>query len=120
MVGNEQEERLDFNALVARCAVSDKKKEQEEYLVKVIMKLLTERYGRGAYFPDSNVFQGHRSLTNEEVDLAMKMLDVVYASASKALLGDLCHDMLGVRSEAIKYMQSELKLRQEIPCEAGI
>ena len=50
----------------------------------------------------------------------MKMLDVVYASAAKALLGDPCHDMLGVRSEAIKYMQSELKLRQEIQREAGI
>ena len=84
------------------------------------MKLFIERYGRGPYFPDSNVLQVNKLFTKEDVDLAMKMLDVVYASAAKALLDDHCHDMLGVRSEAIKYMQSELKQRQENPSESGI
>ena len=119
MANNEENEQQALKVLVARCVWADRKK-QEVYLVRVIMKSLIERYGRGPYFPDSNVLQMHKSLTKEDVDLAMKMLDVVYASAAKALLDDPCHDMLGVRSEAINYMQSELERRKKIQREAGI
>ena len=110
MANNEENEKQDLKVLVARCVGTDRK-DQEVYLVRVIMKSLIERYGRGPYFPDSNALQMHKLLTNEDVDLAMKMLDVVYASAARALLDDPCHDMLGIRSEVIKYMQSDLEQR---------
>ena len=84
------------------------------------MKSLIERFGRGPYFPDSGLLHVQKLLTNEDRDLAMKMLDVVYASAAKALLDDPCRDMLGVSSEVIKHMQSYLKRRQEIGSETGI
>ena len=119
MASNEQNEKHDLKVLVVQCAGAEREK-QEVYLVRAIMKILIERYGRGPYFPDSNVLQMHESLTNEDVDLAMKMLDVVYASVARALLDDSCHDMLGIRSEVIKYMQSDLERMRETQRKAGI
>lgn len=119
MATNEENVKQDLNALVTQCVGADRTK-QEVYLVRVIMKLLIERYGRGPYFSDSNVIQVHKLLTSEDFDLAMKMLDVVYASAAKELLDVPCRDMLGVRSEVIKYMWADLERRQGIKCEAGI
>ena len=45
MMGNGQADKLDFNALVARCAGPDGN-EQESYLARVVMKVLIEHFGR--------------------------------------------------------------------------
>ena len=118
MASNEQVEEQDFNALVVRCAGRDKK-EQEEYLVRVVMKLLIQHFGRGKKLPDENVLRAI-GICEEDTRVAMKVLDSIYEYVIKALLGDPCCDLLGIRSEAIKYMRSELERRQTIQREAGI
>jgi len=118
MASNEQIEKQDFNALVVRCAGPDKK-EQEEYLVSVVMKLLIQRFGRGRKLPDENVLRV-LGIREEDTQVAMKVLDGIYAWVSKGLLDDPCCDLPGIRSEAIEYMRSDLERRQAIQREAGI
>ena len=118
MANNEQVEEQDFNALVVRCAGPDKK-EQEEYLVRVVMKLLIQRFGRGSKLPDGNVFRV-LEICKEDTQVAMKVLDCIYTCVVKALLEDPRRDLLGISSEAIEYMRSELERRQAIQREAGI
>lgn len=118
MTDVEQVEGMDFNALVVRCAGHDKK-EQEEYLVKVVMKLLIQRFGRDEKLPDANVLRV-LGISEEDTQVAMKVLDGIYAWVSKGLLGDPCCNLPGIRSEAIKYMRSELERRRAIQREAGV
>ena len=118
MASNEQVEEQDFNALVVRCAGRDKK-EQEEYLVRVVMKLLIQHFGRGKKLPDENVLRAI-GICEEDTQVAMKVLDGIYAWVSKGLLGDHCCDLSGIRSEAIEYMRSELERREAIQREAGV
>ena len=56
MVSNEVE-KVDFNALVARCAGSEDRKSQEEYLTRVIDKLMTKHFGRDIHPFESDVVQ---------------------------------------------------------------
>ena len=118
MASDKQDENLDFNALVVRCAGHDKK-EQEEYLVKVVMKLLIQHFGRGSKLPDGNVFQVLK-ICEEDTRVAIRVLDSIYEHVVKALLGDPCCDLLGIRSEIIEYIRSELERRLAIQREAGI
>ena len=118
MASNDRDEELDLNALVARCAGPDKK-EQGEYLVKVIMKLLIQHFGRGKKLPDENVLRV-LGICEEDTRVAMKVLDGIYAWVSKSLLGDSCCDLPNIHSEAIEYMRSDLERRQAIQREAGI
>ncbi len=118
MASNDRDEELGFNALVVRCAGPDKE-EQEEYLVKVVMKLLIQRLGRGKKLPDENVLRAI-GICEEDTRVAMKVLDGIYAWVSKGLLGDPCCDLPGIRSEIVEYMRSDLERRQAIQREAGI
>ena len=47
------------------------------------------------------------------------ILDAIYSCVAKSFYGDSCH-MLDIRSEAIKYMQAELEVRQKIKRDANI
>ena len=118
MASNEQVEEQGFNALVVRCAGRDKK-EQEEYLVRVVMKLLIQHFGRGKKLPDENVLRAI-GICEEDTQVAMKVLDSIYEYVVKALLEDPRRDLLGISPEIIEYMRSELERRQAIQREAGI
>ena len=118
MASNDRVAELDFNALVVRCAGPDKE-EQKAYLVKVVMKLLIQHFGRGKKLPDENVLRAI-GICEEDTRVAMKVLDGIYAWVSKGLLGDPCCDRLGIRSEIVEYMRSDLERRQAIQREAGI
>ena len=118
MANNEQVEELDFNALVVRCAGPDKK-EQEEYLVRVVMKLLIQRYGRDSKLPDANVLRV-LGIREEDTRVAMKVLDGIYTWVSKGLLDDPCCDLPSIRSEIVEYMQSDLERRHAIQREVEI
>lgn len=118
MANNEQIEEMDFNTLLLRCAGPDGK-EQEGFLVRVVMKSLIELLGRGSHLPDENVLRA-LGVCEEEVTFAIRVLDSVYAWVSKSLIGDPCCDLQYIRSYAIKFMRAELKRRQEIQREAGI
>ena len=118
MASNDRVAELDFNALVVRCAGPDKK-EQEEYLVKVVMKLLIQRYGRDSKLPDANVLRV-LGIREEDTRVAMKVLDGIYAWVSKGLIGDPYCDLPGIRSEIVEYMRSDLERRQAIQREVGI
>lgn len=118
MANNEQVEKQDFNALVVRCAGPDKK-EQEEYLVKVVIKLLIQHLGRGKKLPDENVLRAI-GICEEDTRVATKVLDSIYEFVVKALLEDPRRDLLGISPEIIEYMRSELERRQAIQREAGI
>ena len=118
MANNEQEEKLDFNALVEQCA-GPNRKEQESYLARVVMKVMIEKYGKGEVIPDSLGLPKIEEFAKKDVQTAEVILDAIYSCVSKSLLGDSCH-MLYLRSEAIKYMLSELERRQKIQCEAGV
>ena len=118
MASNKQVEELDFNALVVRCAGPDKE-EQEAYLVKVVMKLLIQHFGRGKKLPDENVLRAI-GICEKDTQVAMKVLDSIYEYVVKALLGDPRCDLLGISPEIIEYMRSELERREAIQREAGI
>lgn len=118
MASNDRVAELDFNALVVRCAGPDKEG-QEEYLDRVVMKLLIQRFGRGKKLPDENVLRAI-GICEEDTRVAMKVLDGIYAWVSKGLLGDPCCDCLGIRSEIVEYMRSDLERRQAIQREVGI
>ena len=118
MASNEQVEKQDFNALVARCA-GPVKEEQEAYLVKVVMKLLIQHFGRGKKLPDENVLRAI-GICEEDTRVATKVLDSIYEFVVKALLEDPRRDLLGISPEIIEYMRSELERRQAIQREAGI
>ena len=118
MVSNDRYEELGFNALVVRCAGPDKE-EQEEYLVKVVMKLLIQRLGRGKKLPDENVLRAI-GICEEDTRVAMKVLDSIYEYVVKALFEDPRRDLLGISPEIIEYVRSELERRQAIQREASI
>ena len=100
MASNDRIAEMDFNALVVRCAGPDKEG-QEEYLDRVVMKLLIQRFGRGKKLPDENVLRAI-GICEEDTRVAMKVLDGIYAWVSKGLLGDPCCDRLGIRSEIVE------------------
>ena len=111
MASNKQVEELDFNALVVRCAGPDKE-EQEAYLVKVVMKLLIQHFGRGKKLPDENVLRAI-GICEKDTQVAMKVLDSIYEYVVKALLGDHRSDLLGISPEIIEYMRSDCRQKEE-------
>ena len=108
---NCEQDKLDFDVLVARCAGPDRK-EQECYLARVIMKLLIERFGRDSHLPDANVLWV-LGICEDDVVAAMRVLDGIYTWVSKSLLGDSRCDMSAIREGARDEMLKELIRRQE-------
>ena len=109
---NEQE--CDFNALVEACAGPDRK-EQTNYLVKVVMKIMIEFYGRNLIqkLPDANVLLRHSLgdlIGNGGADI--ELLDAIYLALAKSLLGDVHNHPSDIRSKVKEYMLSELRRRQ--------
>ena len=125
MTNNERKGSLDFNALVTRCAGPDRK-EQETYLVRLVAKLLIGYFGRDPSLPDANVLRAMtaKGIVNDVVEkdvfAAIKVLDTFYGMIARAFLDYPDFDTCDIRSEAIKYMQSDLKRRHDIQREAGI
>ena len=117
-MGNEQDEKLDFNALVEQCAGTDSGI-QESCLAKVVMKAMINRYGKGKVIPDSLGLPKIEDFARKDVKTSCGILDAIYSCVAKSFYGDSCH-MLDIRSEAIKYMQAELEVRQKIKRDANI
>ena len=118
MTSSERDEKLDFNALVERCAGSDRK-EQGRFLVKVVMKVMIEQYGKGERIPDSLGLPEIEEFAKKDANTACMILTAIYSFVAESLLNDSCY-MLDIRSWVIAYMQSELERRQKIQREAGI
>lgn len=108
-----------FNDLVAACAGPDRES-QEKYLVRLVMKLLIERYERDPKLPDANVLRKHGICDIKNVHEAVKVLDAYYLAVSRALLDDASDDPCCIRDKAIEYMRSNLNQRLEIRKEAGV
>lgn len=116
MTSHEQDDKRDFNDLVARCAGPDRK-EQERYLAKVIMQVMISDYGRDAKLPDANALQAFmekgvaEEILRRDVSTAMKVLDAFYDMIARAFLNGLDFDQLGLRSKAMAFMQKSLDSR---------
>ena len=125
MTNNRQDEKMAFNALVTRRGGSDRK-DQEDYLARVIMQLMIDHFGRGTRLPDANIL--HALIAKGAVDkvcekdvfAAMEVLDAFYRMVACALLDDPCFDPQGIRSKAIEFMQIREERDREIQRTAGI
>ena len=118
MASDEQNEKQDLNVLVAQCAGPDRK-EQERFLVRAIMKVLIEQYGKGEKIPDSLGLPEIEEFAKHDAYTTCMILTVIYSFVAESLLNDSLH-MLDIRSWVIKYMQSELERRQKIQHKAGV
>ena len=126
MANNERDEELDFNALVTLRAGSKTRKEQEEYLAKVVMQLMINYFGRGRRLPDANLLHALIAkgavgkICEKNVFAAMEVLDAFYRMIACALLDDPGFDPQGIRSKAMEYMQIREERDREIQRKAGI
>lgn len=100
----------EFNALVTKCACSNKKDAQVSYLVKVVMKVMAKQFGKGKKIPDSLGIPEIEALAKKDVHTACSVLDGLYSFLSKSLLD---HPDFNLRAKVISGMQKELKDRQE-------
>ena len=113
----EENKYREFIALVERCAGPDRK-DQEKYLARVIVKLMKTNHGREADFSEGLQTSGKTDA--EKVSVAiLSSCDANYFVA-KMLLDDLGYDLMGLRSKATDFMQSDLERRQKIQREAGV
>lgn len=125
MTNHELDEKMDFATLITKCAGPDRK-DQETYLVRLVAKLLIGYFGRDPSLPDANVLRAMvaKGIVNEVVEkdifAAIKVLDTFYGMIARAFLNDPDFDPSGIRSDAIKFMQEELRERRAIQQEANI
>ena len=111
MTNYEQDNNLDFNALVARRAGPDRK-DQEKYLANVTMHLMMKPFARDARLPDSNVI--HTLIAKGSIDkfcekhvlAAINMLDTFYDTIACAVLDDPDFNPDDIRSKVMKFMKT--------------
>ena len=115
----------EFNSLVVQCA-GPERKDQETYLIRVIMKVMIEFFERDTRLPDANVLHAliAKGIVNEiceaNVFAAMKVLDTFYKTIACALLDDPDFDPSNIRSEVITVMQKGMSNRRAIQSKASV
>ena len=110
MANDEQVENLDFNVLVARCAGSEDRNVQEEYLAKVVMELMIEYFGEGTRFSDEKVIQVIKKEGEVDAKVSWQIKDRIfplYIAVAKALLDDMNYDLFDMRINAIKFLRQK-------------
>lgn len=117
---NEQE--VSFKDLVEACAGANRN-DQEDYLVRAIMKFMVERYGGDHKVspPDANILQRHGLgdlIGNGGADI--ELLDAIYSALSRSLLDDTDYHPNDLRPKIVEYMRSDLRRRHEIQEEVGV
>lgn len=83
------------------------REDQEAYLVRVIMKVMTQRYGKGDVVPDSTGIPTLKELARSDVNKALMILDAIYSAIAKLLIDNPAFDMLNIRAEVRKEILSE-------------
>ena len=110
-----------FNAIVEECAGAGRNA-QEDYLMRVVMKVMTQRYGesRPPELRDANVLRKHGIGDIKNVLDAIKVLDAYYLAVAKSLLDDDDHDLDDIRVAVKDWLVGELNRKRKIQEEAGI
>lgn len=105
----------ELEALLQDVARPDRE-DQEAYLVRVIMKVMTQRYGKGEVIPDSTSIPALKELARSDVNKTLIILDAIYSAIAKLLLDNPAFDMLDMRAAVRMEMLSEkqrVKLAKE-------
>ncbi len=100
------EDVSEFNALVAECAGSPVRGNQESYLIRVVNKVMKDRYVNGK--KDFNSVFETITPAQEDMRTACLILDAFYSEVAKVLLNDLSFDVLDIRTRVIREMQKTL------------
>lgn len=75
------------------------REDQEAYLVRVIMKVMTQRYGKGDVVPGATGIPALKELARNDLNKALMILDAIYSAIAKSLLDNPAFDMLDIRTE---------------------
>lgn len=113
----EKNKYRDFVALVERCA-GPVRKEQENYLARVVVKLMKVDHGREIDFPE--LLHAPGKAVAEKISAAIMSSCDANHFVAKMLLDDSGYDFMVLRSKAADFMQSDLERQQKIQREAGV
>ena len=125
MMEEKQINAMSFHELVKVCG-GTRRDEQIDYLVKIVMQMMIEYFGRDTRLPDANVLHAliQKGVVNEicekDVVTAMKVLDRFYEMIASALIDDPNFDPSNVRSKVMELMRKKMYDRITIQQEASI